>query len=82
MMIGYRANFRHDEELALAFDMVTKAAADVLGIEDYGLAVSGPADFVVIEAGSLAEAVATRPRRKLVVKAGRIVSKDGVLVLP
>lgn len=82
MMIGYRANFRHDEELALAFDMVTKAAADVLGIEDYGLAVSGPADFVVIEAGSLAEAVATRPRRKLVVKSGRIVSKDGVLVLP
>ncbi len=82
MMIGYRANFRHDEELALAFDMVTKAAADVLGIEGYGLAVSGPADFVVVEAGSLAEAVATRPRRKLVVKAGRIVSKDGVLVLP
>ena len=24
MMIGYRANFRHDEELALAFDMVTE----------------------------------------------------------
>jgi len=82
MMIGYRANFRHDEELALAFDMVTKTAADVLGIEDYGLAVGGPADFVVVEAGSLAEAVATRPRRKLVVKAGRIVSRDGVLVLP
>jgi len=82
MMIGYRANFRHDEELALAFDIVTKTAADVLGIEDYGLAVGGPADFVVVEAGSLAEAVATRPRRKLVVKAGRIVSRDGVLVLP
>ena len=82
MMIGYRANFRHDEELALAFDMVTKTAADVLGIEGYGIAVGGPADFVVVEAGSLAEAVATRPRRKLVVKAGRIVAKDGVLVLP
>jgi cytosine deaminase len=37
---------------------------------------------VVVEAGSLAEAVATRPRRKLVVKAGRVVAKDGVLVLP
>lgn len=82
MMIGYRANFRHDAELALAFDMVTKTAADVLGIEGYGLAAGGPADFVVVEAGSLAEAVATRPRRKLVVKAGRIVAKDGVLVLP
>ena len=82
MMIGYRANFRHDAELAMAFDMVTKTAADVLGIKDYGIAVGGPADFVVVEAGSLAEAVATRPRRKLVVKAGRMVAKDGVLVLP
>jgi cytosine deaminase len=82
MMIGYRANFRHDEELALAFDMVTKAAADVLGIDGYGIAAGGPADFVVVEAGSLAEAVATRPRRKFVVKAGRVVAKDGVLVLP
>ena len=82
MLIGYRANFRHDEELAMALDMVTKTAADVLGIEGYGLAAGGPADFVVIEAGSLAEAVATRPRRKLVVKAGRVVAKDGVLVLP
>jgi cytosine/creatinine deaminase len=82
MMIGYRANFRHDAELALAFDMVSRTAADVLGIADYGIAVGGPADFVVVEAGSLAEAVATRPRRKLVVKAGRMVAKDGVLVLP
>jgi cytosine deaminase len=82
MMIGYRANFRHDEELALAFDMVSRTAADVLGIADYGIAAGGPADFVVVEAGSVAEAVATRPRRKLVVKAGRVVAKDGVLVLP
>ena len=80
MMIGYRANFRHDDELALAFDMVTRTAADVLDIKGYGIAVGGPADFVVVEAGSLAEAVATRPRRKLVIKAGRIVAKDGVLV--
>ncbi|MBI2739351.1 MAG: amidohydrolase family protein [Rhodospirillales bacterium] len=82
MMIGYRANFRHDEELALAFDMVTRSAAEVLGIEGYGVVTGGPADFVVVEAGSLAEAVATRPRRKLVVKAGRIVAQDGVLVSP
>jgi cytosine deaminase len=80
MMIGYRANFRHDEELALAFDMVTAAAASVLGIAPYGIAVGGPADLVVVEAGSLAEAVAGRPRRKLVIKAGRIVARDGVLV--
>ena len=80
MMIGYRANFRHDEELALAFDMVTAAAARVLGVADYGIAVGGPADFVVVEAASVPEAVATRPRRKLVIKAGRVVARDGALL--
>jgi cytosine deaminase len=80
MQIGYRANFRHDEELALAFDMVTAAAARVLGLTDYGLKVGGRADFVTVAATTLAEAVAARPRRSLVVKAGVIVAKDGVLV--
>ncbi|WP_395711559.1 amidohydrolase family protein [Reyranella sp.] len=80
MMIGYRANFRHDDELAFALDMVTGAAARVLGVAPYGIAIGAPADLVVVEAGSLAEAVATRPRRKLVIKAGRIVARDGVLV--
>lgn len=80
MLIGYRANFRHDDELAFAFDMVTAAAARVLGVKPYGIALGAPADLVVVEAGSLAEAVATRPRRKLVIKAGRIIAQDGVLV--
>jgi cytosine deaminase len=79
MLIGYRANFRHDEELAFAFDMVT-AAARALGVTPCGITVGAPADLVVVEAGSLAEAVATRPRRKLVIKAGRVVARDGVLV--
>ena len=80
MLIGYRANFRHDEELALAFDMVTAAGARVLGLTDYGIRVGGPADFVTVEASTLAEAVASRKRRSLVVKGGRIVARDGTLV--
>ncbi len=80
MMIGYRANFRHDHELQIAFEMVTSAAARVLGLEGYGVAVGGLADFVAVEAGSVAEAVAARPRRKLVIKGGMIVARDGVFV--
>ncbi|WP_425067364.1 amidohydrolase family protein [Reyranella sp.] len=80
MLIGYRANFRHDEELALAFDMVTAAGARVLSLAEYGLKVGGPADFVTVEAATLAEAVATRKRRSLVVKSGRIVARDGMLI--
>jgi cytosine deaminase len=82
MLIGYRANFRHDDELLLPYRMVTEAAARVLGLTDYGIKVSGPADFVAVEAGSIAEAVATRPPRKWVMKAGRVVARDGVLTAP
>jgi cytosine deaminase len=71
MLIGYRANFRHDHELEVAYEMVTSAAARVLGLEDYGIRPGGPADFVAVEAGSIAEAVATRPPRSWVMKAGR-----------
>ena len=56
------------------------AAARVLGIAPYGIDIGGRADFVAVDASSLAEAVATRPRRKLVIKAGRIVAQDGVLI--
>ncbi|MBS0540361.1 MAG: amidohydrolase family protein, partial [Proteobacteria bacterium] len=80
MMVGYRANFRHDHELALAFELVTAAPARVLGLADYGLKVGGTADFVVVDSATVPEAVATRPRRKLVVKAGRVIARDGVLV--
>lgn len=80
MLIGYRGNFRHDHELKLACEMVTEAAARVLGLPDYGIRIGGPADLVAAEAETLAEAVAARPRRKWVMKAGHIVARDGVLV--
>lgn len=80
MLVAYRANFRHDEELAFALELVTDRAAHVLGVADYGLEIGGPADLVVVEAETVAEAVAARPRRKLVVKAGKVVARDGVLV--
>ena len=66
---------------AFALDMVTDSAASALGLDSPTVSSLGaPADFVAVEAGSLAEAVAAHPRRKLVIKAGRIVAKDGVLV--
>jgi cytosine deaminase len=62
--------------------MIGYRATRVLGLADYGLNVGGPADFVVVDAAGVPEAVAARPRRKLVVKAGRVIAKDGVLALP
>ncbi len=47
------------EELAECFEMMTHRPADLIGLDDYGIAVGNPADFVVWDAVSSAEAIAT-----------------------
>jgi cytosine deaminase len=80
MLIGLRNNFRRDDEVAIAFDCVSAAGAKGCGFGDYGLAPGARADLVLLEARSLAEAVVTRPLRKVVVAGGRVVARDGALV--
>jgi cytosine deaminase len=72
--IAYQSDFRTDEELAVAFDLVTGAAADALGIGRRGIRVGGPADLVLFDAETVAEVVAAPPARLLVLKAGRAVT--------
>ncbi len=80
MLIGLRNNFRRDDEVALAFDCVSGAGARGCGFEGHGLEPGARADLVLVEARSLAETVVARPARRLVVSAGRVVARDGVLV--
>lgn len=79
MLIGLRNNFRRDDEVALAFECVGAAGAKGCGFADYGLVPGARADLVLVEARTLAEAVVARPARRLVVSAGRVVARDGVL---
>jgi cytosine deaminase len=46
------------EDLQACFEMVSSDAARILNLDDYGLTVGKPADFVVLDAKSEAEAVA------------------------
>ncbi len=80
MLIGYRSGFYTDEELATAFDLVTGSAARALSINDYGLEPGAPADFIVLDARHVPEAVVGRPVRKAVYKGGRLVAQDGAFV--
>ncbi|BDC42277.1 amidohydrolase family protein [Paraburkholderia terrae] len=80
MLIGMRYDLRRDDALAIAFDCVSHTAARGCGFADYGLHVGARADLVLVDAETVAHAVAARPVRKLVVANGRIVSRDGVLV--
>ena len=79
-MIGYRSGFLADADLEIAFSMATDAAASVLGVAAHGLAEGDDADLIVMKASGIPEAVATFPARALVIKAGRIIARDGILV--
>ncbi|MCP8940762.1 amidohydrolase family protein [Alsobacter sp. SYSU M60028] len=76
-MIGQRNGFTRDEDLELALDVCTVQGARALGLAGYGLAEGCVADLVLVDAETAAEAVAAPPPRRVVVKAGRVVARDG-----
>ncbi|MBR1198388.1 amidohydrolase family protein [Bradyrhizobium sp. AUGA SZCCT0240] len=79
-MIGYRSGFNTDDELGIAFDVVTRAGAKALRLEGYGLEVGDKADFVTLNAQHVPEAVVAIPRGRSVYKNGKPVAHDGQLV--
>ncbi|MBW9108483.1 amidohydrolase [Microbacterium ureisolvens] len=72
--VAYQSNFRTDEELQVALDLVTDSAACALGIQDYGVHEGAPADLLIIDSPSPAAAVAAHPATRLVLHGGRIVA--------
>ena len=77
-VIGYRQGFFTNEDLSHAYAMVTQLPARVLGLER-GVVVGAPADLVLLPVASIPEAVLNRPRRRTVIKRGRVVVRDGAL---
>jgi cytosine deaminase len=80
MLVAYGSGFLTDDELAVALDLATYSAARVLGVDDYGVRVGARADLVVVGARNVAEAVVSRPPRRFVFNAGRIVARDGAFL--
>jgi cytosine deaminase len=74
-----RQNFRSDADLEAAFALATDAPAAVLGRSNL-LQVGAKADFLVLPAGSIAEAVASRPMDRAVFKNGVLVARGGRLL--
>jgi cytosine/creatinine deaminase len=80
MHVAYRSTFRRDQDIELALEAATYGGARTLGLASYGLRVGAPADLVVVAARTAAEAVVTRPVRELVLKGGRMVTRNGQVV--
>lgn len=81
MFVGLRNNCRRDDEMALAFEVVTTGGAKVMGLEGYGVGVGSRADLLLTPGASLADAVVTRSPRRRVIKRGRVVARDGVSIM-
>ncbi|MGW2178267.1 hypothetical protein ACWCXX_09300 [Streptomyces sp. NPDC001732] len=79
-LLAYRTDARTDAELAACYEAVARGGAALLGLPASRLEPGDPADFVLVAAGSLPEAVVDRPIPSLVVRAGRIVARGGELV--
>lgn len=78
--LGYRSGFNVDEELRVAFDVVTEAGAKALRLEGYGLRVGAKADFVTLDAEHVPEAVVAVPQGRAVYKAGMLVALNGKMI--
>ena len=76
-MIGWKGDFRRDDQVEVALDLVSTAGARALGIGDYGITAGSPATLFTIAVRCAAEAVAAHPARKLVLFDGKIVARDG-----
>jgi cytosine/creatinine deaminase len=75
--IGHRSGFFTDELLSQAFSIVTAGGAAVLGLDGYGLEPGDWADFVIVGAQHVPEAVIAVPASRDVYKRGRPVATGG-----
>jgi cytosine/creatinine deaminase len=79
-IIGWKADFRRDEQVGVVFDLVSTAGAQALGIGNYGITVGGAANLSTIAASCVAEAVAAHPPRRLALFDGKIVARHGAFL--
>lgn len=79
MLIANRNDARSDAAMDQVLATVTSAAAQGCGFAGYGLSPGCRADLVLVDAETVAHAIVAQPVRALVISAGRIVARNGVL---
>ena len=82
---GYQLAWRHqltaDDELARVVEVITHGGAAAMGLTDYGVVEGARADLVLVDVDVHVQAIVTIPRDRLVIKAGRVVARDGEYLL-
>jgi len=80
--LAFRSGYRRDELVESCVEVASLGGAAVTGVvlPGRGLDVGAPADLLVAPAETVTSAVMDCPPRSLVVRAGRVVVRDGELV--
>lgn len=73
-LTAYRFDWNTDADFRRALGCATGAAAKAIGLADYGLHRGARADFVMIEAVNVGDALCRRPAGRRVVRRGEVVS--------
>lgn len=68
---------RHDDKLVAAVDLASRRGAHFVGRDVHDLTVGARADIVLVDAENVPDALVRCPPRRLVISAGRIVARDG-----
>jgi len=74
-VLAHYGHMSGSEELRSLVDMITVNPARALGVERYGLDEGAPANLVVFDAPSEMDALRLLPRRRLVLRRGRVVAR-------
>jgi cytosine deaminase len=78
--LAQRNGMTNDADLAETARICTFGGAEAMGLAGYGLSDGDAGDLVLVPARTLAEAVALTPQKRTVIRRGRILVRDGVLV--
>lgn len=79
-LLGRVRDDRLDPELTACYEAGAHGGADVLGLPRADLSPGSPADFLLVHGECVPQIVVDLPARDLVVRGGRVVARDGVLV--
>jgi len=86
LFLALRLDWSKDADIAAAFDCVTTKAAHALGLPQggasggYGLESGCRADFLLVQAETLGDAIARRPLDRIVIRDGAIIAESGRLL--
>ncbi|MGH8803294.1 MAG: amidohydrolase family protein [Polaromonas sp.] len=80
MLMALRFGWSKDEDMEMAFDVVSQGGARALNIPSYGLDVGCQANLLLLPAENIAEAVVNCSPQRTVISRGQVVARDGVFI--